>query len=99
MPLYSVLCLHKSEVRQIALECVNQRFWAGTRTRTRTRTSKRGHGYEGGTGSVLNQLQLGTLRWLFLCCWLCCWSGFWQNRLYWFHAGKIKKWTCGNLHT
>lgn len=25
----SVLCLHKSEVRQIALECVNQRSWAG----------------------------------------------------------------------
>lgn len=38
MPLYSVLCLHKSEVRQIALECVNQRSWAGTRTSTSTRT-------------------------------------------------------------
>lgn len=69
MPLYSVLCLHKSEVRQIALECVNQRSWAGTRTSTRTRTDSCGSG-EGGeeeeqgawSGRVLNQLQLATLR-------------------------------------
>lgn len=51
MPLYSVLCLHKSEVRQIALECVNQRSWAGTRTSTRTRTDSCGSG-EGGRGGV-----------------------------------------------
>lgn len=68
MPLYSVLCLHKSEVRQIALECVNQRSWAGTRTSTRTRTdssrSREKSGEEEGawSGRVLNQLQLATLR-------------------------------------
>lgn len=68
MPLYSVLCLHKSEVRQIALECVNQRSWAGTRTSTRTRTdssrSREKSEEEEGvwSGRVLNQLQLATLR-------------------------------------
>lgn len=114
MPLYSVLCLHKSEVRQIALECVNQRSWAGTRTSTRTRTDSCGSGAggRGGVGCLVRARFKSTsagnfaLRWLFLRCRHCrrrsrcrCWSGFWQNRLYWFHAGKIKKWTCGNLHT
>lgn len=114
MPLYSVLCLHKSEVRQIALECVNQRSWAGTRTSTRTRADSCGSGAggRGGVGCLVRARFKSTsagnfaLRWLFLRCRRCrrrcrcrCWSGFWQNRLYWFHAGKIKKWTCGNLHT
>lgn len=55
MPLYSVLCLHKSEVRQIALECVNQRSWAGTRTSTRTRTDSCGSGevWRGGVGCLV----------------------------------------------